>query len=172
MKNTDLIAAVGGIERAREIVGGAPDGALSCGGEDGDCDYYRGGEYFDTDYSRWIEIYFETPLLHKIEDLRTAIAEHDRAVTKLEFKKGDFIVFDTTKPHCRLLPNDLMGYMRVSPNSEHDALVWVGDRLFEVGGKVIRHATPAEIEAGHRIDIRDEHEEELMNAGFDQEFVL
>lgn len=91
MTNRDLIDKVGGIEKAREIVAGAPDGALSCGGEDGDCDYYRGGEYFDTDYSRWIEIYFETPLLHKIEDLRTAIAEHD-----VGFQEDSFMIVLTS----------------------------------------------------------------------------
>lgn len=74
MKNHELIARVGGIDKAQEIVAGAPDGSVGFGGEDGDCDYFRGNEYFDSDYELWMEVYFEMPLINKIDDLRTAIA--------------------------------------------------------------------------------------------------
>lgn len=71
----ETLEAVGGIEKAIEIVEDAPEEAIYFGGEDGDCDYYRDGEYFDTDYGKWMEIYFEIPQLHKIDDLRAAIQE-------------------------------------------------------------------------------------------------
>lgn len=68
------------------------------------------------------------------------------------FKVGDFVVFDITKPYCAKLPGDLMEWLMDSPNCQHDAIVWIGKKMFEVGGKTIRHATPEEIAAGHRID--------------------
>jgi len=69
-----------------------------------------------------------------------------------DYKVGDLVVFDTTKPFCRQMPNHLMEYIRVSPNCEHDVLVWIGNQIFEVGGKAIRPAKPEEIKANRRLN--------------------
>lgn len=134
MTKHDLIQKVGGTERAREILEGAPSWARS---------YFFGIEQYESgDFSKsYVDCI-------SINDLRTAITSH-----KPKFKVGDLVVFDTTKPFCTKLPNDLMEYQQVSPNSKHDAIVWVGERMFEVGSKSIRHATPSEIAAGHRIEL-------------------
>lgn len=77
----DLIEQVGGIERAREIVDGAPDNtALHYSNEDGDLVYFRDGDYYDNDYGDWFEIYFMMPDLISLDTLRTAIAEHDSKI--------------------------------------------------------------------------------------------
>lgn len=73
----NLIDKVGGIEKAIEIVSGAPDKtALYYSDEDGDLVYFRDGDYFDNDYGDWFEIYFMMPELKSLNDLRTAIALH------------------------------------------------------------------------------------------------
>lgn len=162
-----LIERVGGIEKAKAIVEGAPDLATHFGGEDGDCDYYRDGEYFDTDYELWMEIYFEIPQLHKINDLRTAIAQHDKkwvekrfSIKKWhpipehhmctdrqsdqEFKAGDLVVLQSLDLLC---VTDLIELV------EFDGEHWkTNNRIGRCNPKGIRHATPAEIKAGRRLD--------------------
>lgn len=79
MKTTvnNHVEAVGGIEKARAIVEGAPDNtALYYNNEDGDLVYFRDGDYYDNDYGDWFEIYFMMPDLILLNDLRTAIASH------------------------------------------------------------------------------------------------
>ncbi|WP_336982535.1 hypothetical protein [Acinetobacter modestus] len=66
------------------------------------------------------------------------------------FKVGDKVVFDNTKDYCRLLPNDLMVFR--SHDNDLDAIVSCSKRLCAVSYAAIRHATPQEIAAGHRID--------------------
>lgn len=126
------------IEQMREIVEGAPEGAIYFGGENGDCDY-----------EKWIEVYFEIPQLHKINDLRTAIAEYDSR----DFKVGDLVVFDTSKEFCAKLPHDLMSFRW---RDDVDAIVSQDGRLFVVSYGALRKAETEEIKAGHRLNHIDD----------------
>lgn len=124
MTKHDLIAQVGGYESARKLL--------------------RDQSGMDPEVS----INSEMVLVDIVDD---ALLKY--RTERGFFEVGDLVVFDTTKPFCSKLPNDLMEYQQVSPSSKHDAIVWVGERMFEVGGKSIRHATPQEIKTGHRIEL-------------------
>ena len=87
------------------------------------------------------------------------------AVGEREFKVGDLVVMVDASDYATV-------FVVIARPLRLYQLKGVDDLFYGRLGFQICHATPAEIEAGHRIDIRDEHEEELMNAGFDEEFVL
>lgn len=129
MKNHELIANVGGIEKAREIVAGAKDFWFAYDTIDGE--YMSGGDIQDgysiSDYEGCILIY----------DLRTVIAEHDAP----KFKVGDSIV----------AIDESIKKVFVILAIEYDTLYKVAEASFFVIGS-FRHATPSEIAAGHRID--------------------
>lgn len=89
MKNTDLIAAVGGIEKARGIVAGAPDktadhyavgdwGVAYFSLEFGSVWCAEQVDWFDSDYSTVDELEGDYRMVIPIHCLRTAIAEHDQ----------------------------------------------------------------------------------------------
>lgn len=150
MKNHELIEKVGGIEKAQEIVAGAPDGATDYWGSTkgeyakksniihamtpwGDMggsrtDVYKDGAWFVCRSSGY-------PILINLDAIRTAIAEHDAP----KFKVGDAIVYVDSFMH------DEIGIVSK-----------VGDRVwFNRGAAVceldmVRHATQSEIQSGHR----------------------
>lgn len=165
MKNTDLIAAVGGIEKAREIVAGAPSVATAYHAKRSEyikdvhmSDFYQclvvNYEYFDSEHGYFLEDQdVDCSLVDFItlSDLRTAIAEHDRAVAKPEFKVGDLVVdstgfFDWL---CKVdyLSSDGRVVMYKHDKSKNDTAYQTWPNI-----ETVRHATPAEIKAGHRID--------------------
>lgn len=141
MKNHELIANVGGIEKAREIVAGAPVNAES----------YQDGYYFrlspefmyhngvheqwnmTTNDGEWFKKTEFSPI--PMEDLRTAIAEHDAP----EFKVGDLVVGG--KYH--------RGLLEIVDFKNGYAIVGKYSRV-ALSPSNIRHATQSEIEAGHR----------------------
>ncbi|WP_423854109.1 hypothetical protein [Acinetobacter guillouiae] len=142
------------IEQMREIVSKAPSNAES----------YQGGYYFRESpqfmfhngfHDQWNltdndGLYFKAAGFHpvRIDDLRTAIAEHDR-----EFKVGDLVVhpkFDNKKIYEIIeIKGDLFTvfYDRNSHSFRSD----------------LRHATPSEIKAGHRIDDNTDHVTDIRN---------
>ncbi|MFW2079730.1 hypothetical protein ACNPQK_01920 [Acinetobacter guillouiae] len=115
----NLIEKVGGIEKAREIVNGAPKGF--------DAYSFKEKKYVRSDWFLG-EV--------SLNDLRTAISEHD------EFKVGDLVVhpkFDNKKIYEIIeIKGDLFTvfYDRNSHSFRSD----------------LRHATPEEIKAGHRLE--------------------
>ena len=141
------------IEQMREIVEGAPGRAEVCIPCLEDVMYFAkrdDGKWFkwSNGYNQWLEYFGKVDpmdLALDLNDLRTAIAEHDSQ----EFKVGDLVVFDTTKEFCAKLPDDLMEF-RV--RKDIDAIVTQGSRWFAVSFVAIRHATPEEIKAGHRLE--------------------
>ena len=117
----NLIEKVGGIEKAREIVNGAPKGF--------DAYSFKEKKYVRSDWFLG-EV--------SLNDLRTAITEHDSR----EFKVGDLVVhpkFDNKKIYEIIeIKGDLFTvfYDRNSHSFRSD----------------LRHATPEEIKAGHRLE--------------------
>ena len=67
------------------------------------------------------------------------------------FEVGDLIVFDITKPFCRLMQPDLMKILNPK-YQEHDMIVRIDNQTYVVGGKAVRHAEPEEIQACRRLD--------------------
>jgi hypothetical protein len=65
------------------------------------------------------------------------------------FKVGDWVVFDTTKPYCRLLPACLMKFIQVE---DGDAIVESQGRWCLVSLAALKLASEDDIEAGHRIE--------------------
>lgn len=66
-----------------------------------------------------------------------------------EFERGDWVVFDTSKPYCRLLPPCLMKFIQVQ---DGDAVVEPQGRWSLVSLAALKLASEDDIEAGHRID--------------------
>lgn len=87
-----------------------------------------------------------------VEGAEEFLRDREQGSNASEFKAGDLVVFDITKPYCANLPDHIMEYNRVSPNCEHDVLVWIDEKLYEVSRKAIRHITPNEAYVGHRVD--------------------
>ena len=155
------------IEQMREIISKAPSNAES----------YQGGYYFRESpqfmfhngfHDQWNltdndGLYFRAAGFHpvRIDDLRTAIAEHDSR----EFKVGDLVCFIDSRimfPDGETKTNELFKVIR-SDGLEVDLTelgklkvykTWVGD---------LRHATPSEIKAGHRIDDTTDHVTDIRN---------
>jgi len=121
----NLIEKVGGIEKAREIVEGAPTWATTY------CMAYAA-------YGGTFHWYGACKNCYVLPALRTAIAEHDSR----EFKVGDLVVhpkFDNKKIYEIIeIKGDLFTvfYDRNSHSFRSD----------------LRHATPEEIKAGHRLE--------------------
>ncbi|WP_346535109.1 hypothetical protein [Acinetobacter sp. 8_A20231192] len=65
-----------------------------------------------------------------------------------EFERGDWVVFDTSKPYCRLLPPCLMKFIQVE---DGDAVVESQGRWCLVSLAALKPASEYDIEAGHRI---------------------
>ena len=123
INNSQLIEKVGGIEKAREIVSGAPTWATTY------CMAYAA-------YGGTFHWYGACKNCYVLPALRTAIAEHDR-----EFKVGDLVVILT---------------MHLDNKFIHEVSKVLED-LVEVCGSYVysselRHATPSEIKAGHRLE--------------------
>ncbi|EMO2703439.1 hypothetical protein Q4342_19105 [Acinetobacter baumannii] len=66
-----------------------------------------------------------------------------------EFERGDWVVFDTSKPYCRLLPPCLMKFIQIE---DGDAVVESQGRWSLVSLAALKPASEDDIEAGHRID--------------------
>ncbi|MCA4441090.1 hypothetical protein MHJ24_15165 [Acinetobacter baumannii] len=66
-----------------------------------------------------------------------------------EFERGDWVVFDTSKPYCRLLPPCLMKFIQIE---DGDAVVELQGRWSLVSLAALKPASEDDIEAGHRID--------------------
>ncbi len=145
----DLIEQVRGIEKAREIVEGAPKYAThkndvfgyvkfkwSVGGcvvfDEWCPDDAPVTQIYKTNWhenSTDIKIFNESSI--DLNDLRTAIAEHDSR----EFKVGDLIVL-----LHKIYRNDVFELTRLL------------QQTYDEKDIAYRHATPEEIKAGHRID--------------------
>ncbi|MFW1746244.1 hypothetical protein ACG9XW_08480 [Acinetobacter guillouiae] len=82
----NLIEKVGGIEKAREIVNGAPEWATTY------CMAYAA-------YGATFHWYGACKNCYELPDLRTAIAQHDSR----EFKVGDLVVLDHPLTRDRLI---------------------------------------------------------------------
>lgn len=81
INNSQLIEKVGGIERAREIVSGAPDEASFYQNTGDQVGYILdgGGIYWwwNSQDNSWNKDYSDVRTMQSLNDLRTAIAEHD-----------------------------------------------------------------------------------------------
>lgn len=141
----DLINKVDGIEKAREIVGGAPEGATII--SLATLQYFRKlvNPLYENEPNVFMRVritedgFLEhstrfAPIILPIEldDLRTAIAEHDSG----EFKVGDLVVIKANP----FWPED---YFIQQVESEN-----IGKWYMNAW----RHATPEEIKAGHRLE--------------------
>ncbi|WP_180644778.1 hypothetical protein [Acinetobacter bereziniae] len=132
------------IEQMREIVDGAPGRAEVCIPCLEDVMYFAkrdDGKWFKWSYgyNQWLEYFGKVDpmdLALDLNDLRTAIAEHDR-----EFKVGDSIVAndESLKKVFVILAIEYGTLYKVAKAS-----------FFEIGS--FRHATIEEIEAGHRLE--------------------
>ncbi|UDY21211.1 hypothetical protein NLHDIDDJ_02877 [Acinetobacter baumannii] len=66
-----------------------------------------------------------------------------------EFERGDWVVFDISKPYCRLLPPCLMKFIQIE---DGDAVVESQGRWCLVSLAALKPASKDDIEAGSRID--------------------
>ena len=127
----NLIEKVGGIEKAREIAFDPLHPQMTHVSNDG-------RHWVNEAFAHIPEIQCQIESMIRIEDLRTAIAEHDSR----EFKVGDLVVhpkFDNKKIYEIIeIKGDLFTvfYDRNSHSFRSD----------------LRHATPEEIKAGHRLE--------------------
>ena len=127
----NLIEKVGGIEKAREIAFDPFHPQMTHVSNDG-------RHWINEAFAHIPEIQCQIESMIRIEDLRTAIAEHDSR----EFKVGDLVVhpkFDNKKIYEIIeIKGDLFTvfYDRNSHSFRSD----------------LRHATPEEIKAGHRLE--------------------
>lgn len=146
INNSELIEKVGGIEKARRIVDSAPKYAQR---------YFLGkylkqGEWtwwWSSYVSKWLQfekhIYSNSKfeIATDLNDLRTAIAEHDSR----EFKVGDLVVFVNSK-------SDDEDLYAVEAVLDDGAFLGISHYRQAFSAKKIRHATPEEIKAGHRLE--------------------
>lgn len=132
-----LIDQVGGIEKAKAIVEGAPEWASS----------------YCKDSSEYYSVHDDFECCYNLSNLRTAIAQHEQGSNSSEFKVGDLVVLiqfanDFAREHDALY--DLFDF-----ENDLETLAVLSDRK---GGEVrsstqhLRHATLAEFKAGHRLD--------------------
>jgi len=66
-----------------------------------------------------------------------------------EFERGLWVVFDTSRPYCRLLPPCLMKFIE---EVDGDAMVETQGQWSLVSLAALKIASEEEIAAGHRID--------------------
>lgn len=151
MTNHDLIAQVGGIERAREILEGAPE--LS--------NYYdvRFDVYIMCDhngYGRFFELHawsgssttrfpIHDDMIILLNNLRTAIANHT------EFKVGDLVVSECDEDIPILFKT--IEVQHASFDECVGCQSMSGLITCYLAINKIRHATPQEIKTGHRIEL-------------------
>lgn len=150
------------IEQMREIVEGAPEGAHLWRDMDSICSpneilYYAwfGGALLVFEEGKgWIKsIYHDgseyiLDQLQELNNLRTAIAKHDSP----EFKVGDWVVF--------INPNMSKSVKEIK---SLEGLTHVSFNFHPFHINLIRHATPEEIKAGHRIDDITDHVTDIRN---------
>ena len=70
-----------GLEKCKQIVDGAPIGTTDYSDEDCEIVYYQKTNniiYWDDVSDVWDEVYFHTPELKSLSELRTAIANHEK----------------------------------------------------------------------------------------------
>lgn len=126
INNSELIEKVGGIEKAREIAFDPLHPQMTHVSNDG-------RHWLNEEFAHIHEIQCQIESMIRINDLRTAIAEHDSR----EFKVGDWIVSDD-------------GCFPIL-SIQYGNLYEVGKGNFwELGS--FKHATPSEIKAGHRLE--------------------
>ncbi|MDM1282389.1 hypothetical protein HXZ60_02085 [Acinetobacter towneri] len=92
-----------------------------------------------------------------ISDLRAAIADHDRT-DHVDFKVGDKVVFEAH--FCD--EHKGLGYGEIT-YCTMDKRVFEIDNYYLVSIDEIRHATPEEIAAGHRIDANTDYVTDIRN---------
>lgn len=136
------------IEQMREIVEGAPDGSTMYGDNLGDPLYYMFKEkhwwFFSRSLGNWATSsinYGEAEILGTLldlKDIRTAISEHDSR----EFKVGDLVV------HPKFNNNKIYEIIKI----KGDLFTVFYDRNSHSFRSDLRHATPSEIKAGHRLE--------------------
>lgn len=138
------------IEQMREIVNGAPDEA-SFYQQTGDQVGYildGGGIYWwwNSQDNSWNKDYSDKRTMQSLNDLRTAISEHDSR----EFKVGDLVV-NSHGEEIRLLKIWRIldcGHDPRMSIADYDSTGLSGWSRFHR----LRHATPSEIKAGHRLE--------------------
>lgn len=163
----NLIDQVGGIEKAKEIVGGAPETSTlvfyffdEINNELIGPEYYRdnGSQHFNKLRKSWgfcldpqIRVTKPHDSLIGINNLRTAIAQHEQGSNSSEFKVGDLVVdstgfFDWL---CKVdyLSSDGRVVMYKHDKSKNDTAYQTWPNI-----ESVRHATPSEIKAGRRLD--------------------
>ena len=147
----NLIEKVGGIERAREIVEDAPEGKSFISGK------IMPAEGFDVKHGKYVmcdgfykfhwcngwDIHsyaWHDFVLNVIDlnDIRTAISEHDSR----EFKVGDLVV------HPKFDNKKIYEIIKI----KGDLFTVFYDRNSHSFRSDLRHATPSEIKAGHRLE--------------------
>lgn len=156
----DLIEQVGGIEKAKGIVEGAPEG----------CTHFVRSTYLKLIGAVWWEVWgrewnhTSNCLVYrwkggnidlmrtwgevfKINDLRTAIEHHDQlSGNSGEFKGGDLVVLNTGSRVYKI-------------NHIYRKAVWLESSKPNLDvvniNDVLRHATPEEIKASRRLDHAD-----------------
>lgn len=144
------------IEQMREIVSGAPDRTADTYVADTDT-YFSAefGSYFDhaefdwldSDYKSYAEIRDNYETVFWLNNLRTAISEHD------EFKVGDLVV------HPKFDNKKIYEIIKI----KGDLFTVFYDRNSHSFRSDLRHATPSEIKAGHRIDDNTDHVTDIRN---------
>lgn len=150
----DLIEQVGGIERAKAIVEGAPEGATLYVHEKSKIVENLFGFYADG-----FCVGIHNPHTHfKLNDLRTAIAEYEQGSNSSEFKVRDLVVYHSIESHKNLFS---VRYVGGDSITVYECLDEMGAKTFSEYKPYsdIRHATPAEIAAGHRIDKKIESDD-------------
>ncbi|MDQ9022774.1 hypothetical protein RFI02_16845 [Acinetobacter sichuanensis] len=130
-----LIKKVGGIEKAKAIVDGAPRWASS----------------YCKDSSEYYSVHDDFECCYNLSNLRTAIAQHEQGSNSSEFKVGDLVVdstgfFDWL---CKVdyLSSDGRVVMYKHDKSKNDTAYQTWPNI-----ESVRHATPSEIKAGRRLD--------------------
>ncbi|MDO6646329.1 hypothetical protein [Acinetobacter guillouiae] len=138
INNSQLIEKVGGIEKAREIAFDPLHPQMTHVSNDG-------RHWVNETFAHIPEIQCQIESMIRIDDLRTAIAEHDSR----EFKVGDKIVmiksyaYDDVREIKELCDS---GKVCITTDSRKLRL------SLSSGYMVHRHATPSEIKAGHRLE--------------------
>ena len=145
-----LIEQVGGIEKAKAIVEGATFGThyrvdtgriIYCPNEN---------HFFFADQ---IKLGVE---FIRIDDLRTAIAQYEQGSNSSEFKVGDWVVFVNSK-------SDDEDLYAIEAVLDDGAFLGISHYRQAFPVKRFRHATPAEIKAGRRLDDTTDHVTDITN---------